>query len=620
MKKMIPLPAKDLEQHLQRLVLAQGSASSVSVTEITGARSIAAHIEHTDSRPIKVQIPAGWNPLKYANIQAFSRRLRAPDIRVKIAEDVGFHEMGHHKLKHDARGLGCPEDLHGKEIAVEAVSKAMLEAGKFSPQGALHLENVIADIINNLNCSQYTKLNGLSMYFAEQGEVNRGKYSPLFEAFVKLNMHLMGSPRQQKMLRQYYTNAQRIDDVVAACIQEVGLTKDKQQNIARLFDKSQWPHLFYTFGKHLATLMDHDSAELLPHIGAGGYKVPSTFGSVIRFTPDEVDDEDFKRVLDRDNLKKVMLRRNKNGENIPSFIENWRALDYFYQGKAAEIIIKAEAPRRGERLPIAPIQTRQFDPDKDAVEHILFGHIIFDERGEPCFAVPRQYLDHQAQYKKSMTSYPELNIALLDTSSSMKLAANAGGVGNTSIVPWGDNSRYHYGVLTYYGVEKALHRLGVGTKTRYNLITFSSQTKASGEKTHEERGQIKQRILQPAFGTSTEIDVDVLAKQTREPGSILMTISDGEIQNWDSWYTEPKLDEDNNVVKAGVRVKDRFKHIVADKFYVHFQIGGETAVTRDIERWGGTVVKISNAAELPRRAIDITHRFYSSYAAGEKGK
>ena len=612
-----PLIIQTLEAHLQRLVQAQGSPSPLSITEVAGIKSIAAHIEHADQRAIKIQIPSDWNPVQYAAIAHFARKLQLDDPRTKIAQDIAFHEVGHRKLKHDVSGLGCPEDLHGKEIAVEAVSKAMLEAGRFSQPGALYLENCIADIVNLVNCSHYTKLNGHSIYFAEQAEVNGRKYSPVFEAFVKLNMALSGTPRQRRMLQQYYTNEKRIDDAVAACFRDLSLTENKSANRDILFTKAQWPTIFYTFGKHLAPLLDHDAREVLPHIGAQGYKVPAQFEKEIRFSPEDIDDPFLRQVLDPDNLKKVLQRRNRNNEGLPSFVENWRALDYFYQGLASEIMIKADTPKKGERLPIAPIQARAFDPDTDQLEHILFGRILFDAQGDVCFAVPRHYVEHTAKYKQSIMGYPELNIAVLDNSVSMEFPANSNGAGNTTIVPWGDNSRYHYAVLAYYGVEKALHRLGVGTRTRYNLITFSSRTMATGERTYEDKAEIKKRILQPLFGASTTIDVDVLAKSAREPGSMYMTISDGEIQNWNEWYTEPVM-KDGKEVQKGVTVKERFKHIIADKFYVHFQIGGKTAMSQDLESWGCAVVTLGDASQLPTRAIDITKRFYQNYATGEQ--
>ena len=102
----------------------------------------------------------------------------------------------------------------------------------------------------------------------------------------------------------------------------------------------------------------------------------------------------------------------------------------------------------------------------------MFGRILLDDHGKPCFSVPRGYIEHTVRYKTSRTSYPELNIAVLDTSISMTEGANDQGQGRTHIVPWGDNSKYHYAILTYYGIEKALHRMGVGTRTRYNLVTI----------------------------------------------------------------------------------------------------------------------------------------------------
>ncbi len=665
----------NLEQHVQKLVLAQGSSSPVTLSTIAGIRGIQAHITYEPSRPIQLNIPADWNPEQYQRIANFTKKQRIKNTRIKVVEDVGFHEMGHHKLKNDRDGLGCPQDLEGKEVAVDAVSKAMLEAGKFSQDGALYLENMISDIIDHTNCAQYTKLNGMAIYFAEQGELNGETFSPLFEAFVKLNLRLSGRKEQNTLLKAYYANAKtdtntttkKVDEIVEACVKEVHLTTDRTRNRQMLFDKTQWPRIFYGFARHLVELMDQDAPEVLPQIGIAGkgYKVPVVFGKEARFDPEDADDPMFKRVLDNDNLKKIMMRRNKEGREAPCFLEKWRSLDYLYQALASEIIIKAETPKRGERMPIAPVQARTFDSDKDDVKDILFGRILLDENGQPTFAVPRAYIEHTARYKQSVTSYPELNIAVLDNSTSMEEAAKFGGsVGNKSILPWGDQSKYHYGVLSYYGVEKALHRMGVGTRTKYNLITFAHKTEATGEKAYEDRGEIKRRILNPTFGSDTRIDVGLLAKQAAQPGSVLMTMSDGAIGNWNEWYSRPEYDSSKTIqvrngalgtagvedgiyvlasdldhalvvergnvvsgsiengtyqkqVRAGVKVKEKFRQIISDKYYVHFQLGEDTETTRDLESWGASVVKISDASQMPRKAIDITQKFYKSYAAGE---
>lgn len=593
------LDFKKLEGRIQKLVRAQRSNSDVSITPVTGAKSIGASINHMTKR-IKYEVPSDWNPLKYENITKFAKKLKIKDSRIKTCEDIGFHEVGHNKLRNDTTGLGCPADLKGKEVAVDAVSKAMLEQNMFSQGGAIYLENCISDIIDNLNCSKYSHFNGMSIFFAEQGEINDTKFSPLYEAFVKLNLHLWGRKKQKRMLKKYYTNEAKIDEVVNDCLRDVGLTENKEQNLKLLFDKSQWPKTFHNFAKNLVKLMDKNALESLPGSGScdKGYKVPVEFDDDGKFDPEKIDDPEMKRLLDKDNMKKVMMRRNDAGERVPRFVENWRALDYFYQAHASELHIKAETPKKGQSMPIAPIQARPFDTDKDDLDKILFGRILLDENGQPCLAVPRSYLEHTAKFKKTINSYPELNIAVLDNSASMEEPANDEGEGRTNIVPWGDNSKYHYALLAYYGVEKALHRLGVGIRTKYNMLTFSEKTEATGEKHYEEKTQIKQRILNPTFGGNTKIDIGVLAKHTREPGSILMTISDGAIYNWDE-------------------IRNDFKKIIADKFYVHFQIGEDTQTIRDLESWGATVVKIKDASQMPRRAIEITQNFYKSYASGD---
>ncbi|MEK6900041.1 MAG: hypothetical protein AABX05_02860, partial [Nanoarchaeota archaeon] len=394
-------------------------------------------------------IPQDWDPANYARIKKFAQKLKIKDTLQKVCDAVAFHEVGHNRLRNDERGLGVPGDVQGKEMTIAGVTKAMREAGKFSQQGALYLENLISDIINNLNCANYSKFNGLSMFLAEQGEVNHEKYSPLYEAFVKLNMDIWGAPKQKKLLSHYHTNKKEIDEVVSSCIRDAGITKDKARNLQLLFNRSRWHDTFYAFARHLVKLMDQGAPEILFGSGNGGkgYEVPAQFDDGKdsgTFDPEKIDDPLLKRVLDKDNLKKIMLRRNQQGEDIPSFVENWRALDYLYQGLASELYIKAETPKKGQRMPIAPIQTRQFDPDKDSLDQILFGKIVLDEHGKPSFAVPRGYIEHTARYKSSITNYPELNIAVLDTSGSMTQAANAKGVGRQNIVPWGDNSKYHY--------------------------------------------------------------------------------------------------------------------------------------------------------------------------------
>lgn len=587
-----------LESHAKETLRITKSDSYMSVTAVADAKSISAFI-NMQSKDISIRLPYDWNPEQYVLVQRYARLAKVKDVKKEETGDVVKHEVGHDKLENDVYGLGCPEDVKGKEIAIDGTIRGMLENNKYSQDGMQYLENTISDIINNTNGSKYTKFDGLTIYFAEQAEINGKKFSPLFEAFVKLNMELWGNKMQKVFLKRYYANEKKIDEIVKSCIKDIDIVDNKDDNINKLFNKNEWDETYYRFAKHLSKLMDTPTPEILFGSGSGGkgYTVPAQFDDSGKIDSDKVTDPSLKRVLDKDNLKRSLVKRNNKGESIPIFLDNWRALDLLYQGLASEIYIKAETMQKGESMPIAPIQSRIFDHEKDDLEKIIFGKILIDDSGKPALAVPRSYLEKAVKYKKSIKSYPELNIALLDTSGSMLESANGTDTGKKHIIPWGDNSKYHYAVLSYYGVEKALHRLGIGVRTKYNVITFSEDTKATGTQAYHDDKR-KQRILNPVFGDTTVIDAAVLKKECHEPESILMTISDGAIHNWHN-------------------IKNDFKSIIKDKFYVHFQIGAETETTRDLKSWGATVIPVNNAQDLPRRAIDVARTFYKNYAMGD---
>ena len=587
-----------LESHVKDVIREAKSNSSTKVNVVDGLKSLEAYI-NVYSKAITFNIPINWTPEQFSRIYNFARLTRNKDMKKTQIADVTYHEIGHDILENDANGLGCPQDVDGKEVAIDGTIRGMLDNHKFSQEGASYLENIISDIINNTNGSRYTKFNGLTMFFAEQAELNGGKFSPLYEAFVKLNMELWGNRTQKIFLKKYFSNSKDVDEAVSSCIKDVGLSHDRDANIDKLFDKDAWYDTFYSFAKHLSKLMDVPAPEMLPGSGSGGkgYAVPSNFDDSGEIDSDKVKDPFLKKVLDKDHLKKSLVKRNNQGKAIPNFVDKWRALDLLYQGLASEIYIKAETMQKGESMPIAPIQSRIFDHEKDTLDKIIFGKILIDDNGKPALAVPKSYIDQAVRYKKSINSYPELNIALLDTSGSMRESADGSDSGKDHIIPWGDNSKYHYAVLAYYGVEKALHRIGVGVKTKYNVITFSEDTTATGVRAYYDDVR-KQRILNPKFGDDTVIDIAVLTKECHEPDSILMTISDGAIRNWSS-------------------IKNQFKNIIKDKFYVHFQIGSDTNTTHDLKSWGATVIPVSNAQDLPRKAIDVAKTFYKNYAAGD---
>src|SRR3989344_2244760 len=176
----------NLEEHLTKLVRAQKADNRVTIRSIQGK-----HIEaktNMNTGEIEYSIPHDWDPQKHSKLARFARKQGIRNPKLKILEDTALHEVGHHRLRNDTDGLGCPEDLKGMEKSYEAVHKAMVEAGGFSNIGLQYLTNCIADIIDNTNVSNYSKMDGLGMFWIEQGELSQ-KFPALYEAFVKLNMH-----------------------------------------------------------------------------------------------------------------------------------------------------------------------------------------------------------------------------------------------------------------------------------------------------------------------------------------------------------------------------------------------------------------------------------------------
>jgi hypothetical protein len=626
----------DVESRLRKLALGQGFNKRISVRDVPGTESICAYIL-LNSGDINLEIDLGWDPAsQYSHIKEFAdKHIKKQNIHpgLKVLEDVIFHEIGHHKLRNDAQGLGCPINVDYGVITLDAVSRVLKAHNVYSAQGRDMLENLICDIIDNLNASKYSSYNGICVFLAEQAELNGHKYSNLYDAFVRLNMELWGNKKQKKFLSEYYTNNPDIDTAVQNCMNKLGLTGTKDNNVRILFDKDRWFDIFTAFAEELVQFMDEPCPETLPGSGSGGASYsppqpggesqdpadgtqspsqpgipshqpgtqsPSQPGGQDTLPPgysDAMSDE----IMDPDNLKRILRKRADAGEDIPAFIEDWQALDYLYQSYASDLHIKIESIKKGMSLPIAPVGHREFDKDKDRLDDIVFGKILFNDEGQPVLAVPRSQIETTGKYKVSLQKYPDLNIAVLDESISMKGAANINGIGNTSMIPWGDNSIYHYAVLTYYSIVKSLHALQIATTMNYNLLTFSSSTSATGEKPHESLYEIKRRILEPRFGHSTSLDIAVLGRHASEPGSMLMTISDGEIYNWDS-------------------IKDDFKRIISDKSYVHFQIGPESNTSKELKEWGALVVEISDASEMPQHGVDITKNFYRNYAARQVAK
>ena len=209
------------------------------------------------------------------------------------------------------------------------------------------------------------------------------------------------------------------------------------------------------------------------------------------------------------------------------------------------------------------------------------------------FAYPNQQLTVTAKSKFQRRSFPDFKLVLLDSSGSMKLAPdNSMNIGNTNCIPWGDNSKYHFGLLGFYGIEHFLQQQGIAQYIQHGLSLFSSTT-IFKEADYSGMDSVRKLALAPEFG-STLIDAKTLEQALSGRESFILSLSDGEVGNWAS-------------------EKDKFIVLAKNNYYAHIQIGGSTTFSSDLESAGIPVFPVSNGTDLSKLMVDITKKTYDKF-------
>ena len=273
------------------------------------------------------------------------------------------------------------------------------------------------------------------------------------------------------------------------------------------------------------------------------------------------------------------------GKGRPKWLNYYEALDAVYERLARRLNIKAEVFTRTTKMPLVWYGKRDFDSERDKPKHLTFG---FNQKGEVVLKKKRWHHDMNLEYKVSEKGFPEVRFVMIDTSGSMK-ENPSGGYNDTSYIPWGTNSKYHYALLAWYGFIEYLKQNHLLKKTTISLANFSDVTALA--KGLEEA---KKLALKPQFG-STYIDIDKVKEILRGYRNLIFTISDGEISNWDD-------------------IKDEFIKNAKNNYYFHIQIGSPNEVTADLEAEGIPVYYVKGENDLWQKVIEITDALYKKKA------
>ena len=145
----------------------------------------------------KISIRKGFNPIKDKRQKAYARAKKIQDSLEKIILDIGLHECSHWEIPVDS-GKGCPYNEYWHDKIVEAV-KQNLPANKQNQTS--YVANAFEDTIINPRGREWRKeqnndFSGQVLFWDWERLTLKEKglehFTPAYEAFIKLNMHLWG--------------------------------------------------------------------------------------------------------------------------------------------------------------------------------------------------------------------------------------------------------------------------------------------------------------------------------------------------------------------------------------------------------------------------------------------
>ncbi len=290
--------------------------------------------------------------------------------------------------------------------------------------------------------------------------------------------------------------------------------------------------------------------------------------------------------------EEIALGRYSSGEKKSPNFTGFEQLDSLYKTLAKSIPVNVEAMTREQGLKVGSINYQPFDEYAHDISQIKPSKLLIGEDGIT-FGVPRQPLTVTARSKIQRHGFPDFKMIVLDNSGSMKKAPDgSSNVGKTSFIPWGDNSKYHYALLGFYGIENFLQQQGIAQYIGHGVSLFSSQTRIK-EGDFSQIESIRKHVLNPDWG-STNLDAGILKKTLSGKQSFILSLSDGDIDNWDS-------------------ERDEIKTMIDNHYFAHLQIGGKTQFTEDLELWGKPVFYVNSGQDLSKLMVEATMDTYRRF-------
>lgn len=554
---------------------------SISVIEIEGFdKDIQAHITPDDWR-VEIKIKKGFDPVSDRRQKAYARGKKITNPVEKLVTDVTDHEFAHWELPFGSE-RGCPNDVYWHDKILEAV-KESLPADKKSH--AKYVTNAFEDMIINPRVREFRgDFSGQVLFWDNEGI--RGKregletYTPFYEAFVKLNMHLFGDKKDKALLKRHYSGKDEVQKAVAQTVKDLSLPEDIKDT-KPLFNRKNWASMASSFARNLAPLLqdNQDSNERL-----------SAYGNPQDGEGNSGNGLEEKAKTDG-GKEEISYGRYSGREKLSPNVTDFEQLDALYRVLARDITVKVDAMTRGQSLDICALNFRPFDAETDDPAGIKLSKFYITEDGLK-FGYQREPLTISARQKFQRSSFPDFKMIVLDNSGSMEEPISGSNQGNNQTIPWGDNSKYHYALLGFYGIENFLQRQGIAQWINHGVSLFSDSTRMkTGD--FSQIDSIRKHALHPDF-QNTYIDANSILNALNGKESFVLSLSDGSIANWGS-------------------EKTRFENLVKGNYYAHIQIGGETEFSRDLQSMGVPVFYVNSGDDLSRLMVDVTKKTYDCF-------
>ena len=584
---------KKLKQYLDKQKNKIGLVgTSLDITGDLPGNSFSAGIQK-DWRKIRMDFQKELNFVPDKETESFCAKTRIQNANLKVGSDILDHECGHRENR--ARtNYGCPFDVETHDRIKSEIAKALEQKGKKSQID--YVTNAFEDILDNINCRNYTDFAGQTLFWNNQGltRSKEQKYNPFYEAFVRINLFLGKEAKSHTLLSRFFSEDKRVLPAVKGFLEDL-CNQTEESNPIRFNEKNGfkklfttnfekrrtlWENLAYSFALKTADLLEETPNEQMFGSGDGSQ---SSQGSE--------DENPFdKEMKDPAVQEKIAMGRYKS-EKGPSYHADLQEQLYsLYKSMSRDIKIQTSAFSSSQSMALVYFG-RKFTGNEDKIR---FKGVGFDAEGNFRIKTSRHRLDFPAEYKTHPTQFPNLKIAIMDRSGSMAQAPDeSDNIGDTNFIPWGDNSKYHFALKGYFGIDNYLERQGVAPFMECSVLGLSGENAIKGRSK-----EVAKKLLHKPSGDYTFLDTSQLEEEL-SGSALVVSISDGQVS----------VPSDTLSLDAKLKKYD----------YVHFQIGYKTdkngntiknAYCQHVESLGKPVLYTTGDDGLSNAMVNFVSGYY----------